>query len=38
MDIENWNVKAMTRHLRNVQRTPERDRKSYEREPVRYAA
>jgi transposase len=31
-------VKATTRHLRSVQRTPERVRKYFEHEPVRYAA
>jgi hypothetical protein len=31
-------VKATTRHLRSVQKTPERVRKYFEHEPVRYAA
>jgi len=31
-------VKATARHLRSVQRQPERIRKYFEREPVRYAA
>ena len=31
-------VKATTRHLRSVQRQPERIRKYFEHDPVRYAA
>jgi hypothetical protein len=31
-------VKATSRHLRNVQRKPERVRTYFEHEPVRYAA
>ena len=31
-------VKATARHLRSVQRQPERIRKCFEHEPVRYAA
>ena len=31
-------VKATARHLRSVQRQPERIRKYFEHEPVRYAA